>query len=326
MSSHPVHSRAPLHFSHDLEVPDGRAVNPLPDITCILNGASVHAEKARGLITRISRELGTPAQVIVTRSGDELVPLARRAVSEGRARVAAGGGDGTVNAVASAVVGTDTALGVLPIGTLNHFAKDAGIPLDLGDAVRNLFTGRVVKLDVGEVNSRVFVNNSGVGVYPHLVRQREAQQRHGHSKWVAFVIAMFAVLRHYARLRVRLHLTEAEALARLTPFLFVGNNKYELAGLTIGRRPSLTSGRLWVCTAPRATRRNLMGMAWRAVMDRAGGRELNATEVEEIWVDAATPRISVSTDGEVSLMVAPLHYRIRPGALGVVLPAALPPD
>jgi diacylglycerol kinase family enzyme len=65
-----------------------------------------------------------------------------------------------------------------------------------------------------------------------------------------------------------------------------------------------------------------MAMAWRTLTARAGGRELNAIEVEEIWVDAATPRISVSRDGEVSLMAAPLHYRIRPGALGVVLPAS----
>lgn len=294
----------------------------MPNITCILNGASVHAEAARALITRISGEVGAPAHVIVTRSGDELVPLARRAVGEGNARVAAGGGDGTVSAVAGAVAGTNTALGVLPMGTLNHFAKDAGIPLDLEDAIRNFFVGRVAKVDVGEVNGRVFVNNSGVGVYPHLVREREAQQRHGRSKRVAFVIAVVAVLRHYVRLRVRLHLSEAEALARLTPFLFVGNNKYEVRGLEIGRRLSLTSGRLWVCTAPHASRRSLMGMAWRALTARAGEHELNAIEVEEIWVDAATPRISVSTDGEVSLMVAPLHYRTRPGVLGVVLPVA----
>jgi len=301
------------------------AVYPVSEIantTCILNGASVHAEAARALIARIASELCTQAQVIVTRTGDELVPLAKRAVSEKHSRVAAGGGDGTVNAVAGVVAGTDTALGVLPMGTLNHFAKDAGIPLDLEAAVRNFFTGRVVKVDVGEVNGRVFVNNSGIGVYPHLVREREAQQRHGHAKPVAFVIAVGAVLRRYSRLRVRLHLSEAEALARLTPFLFVGNNKYEVAGLEIGRRLSLTSGQLWVCTAPRPARRNLIGMAWRTLTGHVSDHELNAIEVEEIWVDAATPRISVSTDGEVSLMAAPLHYRIRPGALGVVLPAA----
>ena len=299
-------------------------VREIANTTCILNGASVHAEAARALIARLSSELGTQARVIVTRTRDELVPSARHAVSERNSRVAAGGGDGTVNAVAGAVAGTDTALGVLPIGTLNHFAKDAGIPLELEDAVRNFFTGRVVKLDVGEVNGRVFVNNSGIGVYPHLVREREAQQRHGHRKWVSFALAVGAVLRRYTRLRVKLHLSEAEALARLTPFLFVGNNRYEVAGLEIGRRVSLTSGRLWVCTAPRAARRNLIGMAWRTLTGRVSDHELNAIEVEEIWVDAATPRISVSTDGEVSLMAAPLHYRIRPGALGVVVPAITP--
>jgi diacylglycerol kinase family enzyme len=296
-------------------------VNQIANTTCILNGASVHAEAARALIARIASELGTEARVFVTRSGDELLPLARRAVSEKNSCVAAGGGDGTVNAVAGIVVGTDTALGVIPIGTLNHFAKDAGIPLDLETAIRNLFTGRVVKVDVGEVNGRVFVNNSGIGPYTHLVREREAQQRHGHPKWLAFVIAVGAVLRRYSRLRVRLHMSEAEALARMTPFVFVGNNKYEVAGLEIGRRISLTSGRLWVCTAPHAARRNLIGMAWRTLTGRVSDHELNAIEVEEFVVEAATPRINVSTDGEVSLMSAPLHYRIRPGALSVVAPA-----
>jgi hypothetical protein len=68
--------------------------------------------------------------------------------------VAAGGGDGTVNAVAGKLVGTDTALGVLLMGTLNHFAKDVGIPQNLEAAVRNIFTGHVVNVDVGEVNGR----------------------------------------------------------------------------------------------------------------------------------------------------------------------------
>ena len=295
-------------------------MNEVASTTCVLNGKSVHVEAARALIARISNELGTQTQVIVTRSGDELVTVAKRAVSGKNSRVAAGGGDGTVNAVAGVVAGTDAAIGVLPMGTLNHFAKDAGIPLSLEAAVRNFFTGRIVKVDVGEVNDRVFVNNSGIGVYPHIVRDREAEQRHGHSKPLAFALAVGSVLRRYSRLRVREHLSEAEALARLTPFLFVGNNKYEVVGLEIGRRTSLTSGRLWVCTAPRASRGNLIGMAWRTLRDQVSDHELNAVEVEEIWVKPATPWINVSTDGEVSLMAAPLHYRIRPGALNVVVP------
>ena len=290
-------------------------------LTCILNGASIHVEAARAHIAGISEEFGVKARVIVARSGDELSPLAARAVNEKSQTVVAGGGDGTVNAVAGALVGTDTALGILPMGTLNHFAKDLGIPLSLEAAVRNIFTGQVTKVDVGEVDGRIFVNNSGVGLYPHLVRQREEQQRHGHVKWVAFVLAIGSVLRRYARLRVRLHMDEAEALVRVTPFLFVGNNRYEIAGLEIGRRTRLDSGRLWVCMPHRIGRRNLVAMALRALMGRVSDHELNAFEVEEIWVQAGTKWVNVSTDGEVTFMNAPLHYRIRPRALGVVVPA-----
>ena len=289
--------------------------------TCILNGASARAEAARALLERISGEFGAPARIFVTRSGDEPASLAARAVGEGSRLVAAGGGDGTVNAVAGALAGTATALGVLPIGTFNHFARDVGVPLDLEAAVRNLFTGQIREVDVGEVNGRVFVNNSGIGLYPRIVRQREAQQRHGHVKWVAFLLAVGSVLRRYSPVRVTLSVDEAETLARRTPFLFVGNNKYGLVGLEIGTRANLDSGRLWVCMASRTGRRNLIRMALKTPMGRESDHELDAFEAQEIWVHPETKRVNVSTDGEISMMGAPLHYRIRPRALGVVAPA-----
>jgi diacylglycerol kinase family enzyme len=286
----------------------------------ILNGASAHAQRARALIARISQELGQTPEVVVTERGDDLPRLASRAAQAGNDAVVAGGGDGTVNAVAGAVIGTSAALGVLPIGTLNHFAKDAGIPLDLEAAIRNAFTGEVTRVDVGEVNGRVFVNNAGIGIYPHFVRQREEQQRHGYEKWVAFIIAIKSIVRRYARLRVRLHLGEADALARVAPFLFVGNNRYEINGLRIGTRPSLHSGRLWVCMPPRSGRLDLIGMATRAWLGRLTDNQLHAVEVEQIEVDPQTRWANVSTDGEVGMLEAPLHFRTRPGALGVVVP------
>jgi len=299
--------------SHSLE----KSAGP----TWILNGASVHVEEARTHIARISGEFDLRPRVFVTQKGDELRPLADRAMAEHSQPIVAGGGDGTINALAGVLAGTDTALGVLPIGTLNHFAKDVGVPLSLEAAVRNVFTGLVTKVDVGEVNGHVFVNNSGIGVYPHFVRQREEEQRHGHAKWVAFVLAIGSVMRRYSRLRVRLHMSEAEALALVTPFLFVGNNRYEVSGLEVGTRSSLDSGRLWVCVPPpRTGRRHLVRMALRALMGRVTDHELHAFEVEEISVQPETPRVNVSTDGEVSIMDAPLHYHIRPRALGVVVP------
>ena len=133
--------------------------------TCILNGKSVHLQAALTHIARISGQFGVQVQVVVTKRGDDISSFAAHALAERHRPVVAGGGDGTVNAVAGKLAGTDTALGVLPMGTLNHFAKDVGIPLNLEAAVYNLFTGKVRKVDVGEVNGRVFVNNSGIGFY-----------------------------------------------------------------------------------------------------------------------------------------------------------------
>ena len=206
------------------------------------------------------------------------------------------------------------------MGTLNHFAKDVGIPQRLEAAVRNIFTGQVTNVDVGEVNGRVFVNNSGIGFYPHFVRQREEQEQHGHVKRIAFVLALRSVIRRYFRLRIKVRMDQAEALEHVTPFLFVGNNRYQTTGLEIGTRSRLDAGRLWVCTAPRTNRQNFARIALSTLVGRATDQELNAFEVNEIWVQPGTPRVNVSTDGEVSVMDAPLHYRVRPQALRVVVP------
>jgi len=297
--------------------PQGESIGP----TCILNGHSVHVEEAQAHIARVSSELGARAHVIVTRKGDDISSLAARALSENRHLVVAGGGDGTVSAVAGVLAGTDAAIGVLPMGTLNHFAKDVGIPRHLEAAVRNMFTGQATNVDVGEVNVRVFVNNSGIGFYPHFVRQREEQEQHGHVKRVAFVLALRSMIRRYFRLRIKVRMDQAEALEHVTPFLFVGNNRYQTAGLEIGTRSRLDAGQLWVCTAPRSDRQNFVRIALRTLVGRATDQDLNAFEANEIWVQPGTPRVNVSTDGEVSVMDTPLHYRIRPQALGVVTPA-----
>jgi diacylglycerol kinase family enzyme len=106
------------------------------------------------------------SSILVARNGRELTALARLAIEEHGGIVVAAGGDRTINAVASALVGTDSPMGVLPLGTLNHFAKDLKIPLELESAVATMLTGRVVRIDVGEVNGHLFLNNSSLGIYP----------------------------------------------------------------------------------------------------------------------------------------------------------------
>jgi diacylglycerol kinase family enzyme len=99
-------------------------------------------------------------------SGEEIIQAARRALDAGASIVVAGGGDGTISTVASVVAGTNVALGVLPIGTLNHFAKDLHIPLNPAEAAQTVISGRTIPVDVGDLNGRTFINNASIGLYP----------------------------------------------------------------------------------------------------------------------------------------------------------------
>jgi YegS/Rv2252/BmrU family lipid kinase len=265
---------------------------------------------------------GVEARITLAREGSEVFELARDAVSNGARAVVAGGGDGTVAAVASALAGTDRPLGVLPLGTLNHFAKDLRIPLDVADAARNVCAGRVVSVDVGEVNGQIFVNNSSLGLYPRIVHRRDKlQERSGGGKWPAFFRASLAVFRRYPFMRVRLN-ADGQEIERKTPFVLVGNNEYRMESLQMGVRARLDAGRLSLYVAHRTGRLGLLRLAVRALFGRLRqAKDFDALGAQEIRVETRRPkRLPVATDGEVNVMTTPLHYRVLPGALRVIVP------
>jgi diacylglycerol kinase family enzyme len=290
----------------------------------IINAASgaSYKESERDRLAEFFASRGQEARITLARNGADIAELARRAVREDCNPIVAGGGDGTINAVASAVVGTPRLLGVLPLGTLNHFAKDLRIPLDLEGAARNILDGHAASIDVGEVNGRIFLNNSSLGLYPTIVRHREKQQeRLGRGKWPAFFWAALTVLRRYPFLTVRLS-TDTKEMVRRTPFIFVGNNEYEMESFNVGARSCLDAGQLSLYTAQRTGRLGLLRFAFRALFGGLRDEDdFDALCTEEIWVETRRPRrLPVALDGEVTVMTTPLHYRVRPGALRVLVP------
>src|SRR5206468_9364651 len=131
---------------------------------------------------------GLEAEVELIDGGDCEVRC--RAIAErGDGLLIVGGGDGTISAAASALVGTETRLGILPLGTLNHFARDLDIPTDLDEAARLIASGKERRVDVAEMNGRIFINNSAIGLYPQMVVDRDLQQRRlGRSKRLAMIV------------------------------------------------------------------------------------------------------------------------------------------
>ena len=284
-------------------------------------GAGQRAD-AQQRIADAFRARGAEARVSLAGDGTGLLTLAARAARGDAACVVAAGGDGTISAVASAIVGADKPLGVLPSGTMNHFAKDLKIPLDFDDAIETITAGHATRVDVGEVNGRIFVNNSGLGLYPRIIRERDRQQRLGWGKWPAYVWAALAMLRRYPFLEVRLS-ADGTDLALRTPFVFVGNNEYHMEQLDAGSRACLAKGELSVYTARATGRLGLVRLALRALL---GGlrqeRDFLAFTTADIRVDGRRRQLHVALDGEVVVMQSPLHSRGRPGALRVLTPAA----
>src|SRR5260370_2572480 len=253
----------------------------------VVINASAGAEDKEDIVNRlIERYLasGSHWKVCVARNGPEVLELEKRGVKDDYQTIVAGGGDGTVSAVASALVGTTRTLGVLPLGTLNHFAKDLQLPLDLDDAMKTIILGHTVQVDVGDVNDQIFINNSSLGLYPQIVKEREKQQRLGWGKWPAFLWAAISVLRRYPLLAVRLSV-DGKEITRRTHFVFLGNNEYEMERFNIGRRAYLNKGELSLYITHRMGRLGLLRLALRSLLwALRNERDFTALSTSECWI------------------------------------------
>jgi YegS/Rv2252/BmrU family lipid kinase len=292
-------------------------------IAVVLNASSGHgtAAKVADQLREIFAAAGREARIALAGEGSELNAAMRRAVEDGCDALVAGGGDGTINCAASAVVGREIPLGVLPLGTLNHFAKDLGIPLDLDEAAKVVLHGTVCQVDVGEVNGRVFLNNSSLGAYPAIVRLRERYRAKVREKWIAALWAALTVLRRNSFMAVRI-VVEGKAIVRRTPLLLVANNEYQMSGIHAGTRESLARGRLALYVLNAEQRPGLLRLAWQLLLKGAEQvKEVDLITVEEATIETRRRRLQVATDGEVFTLESPLRYRIRAGALRVHVPA-----
>ena len=266
------------------------------------------------------REAGVNAEIELVAGGDCEVRC--KAIAErGDALLIVGGGDGTISAAASALVGTKTKLGILPLGTLNHFSRDLGIPADLGEAAKLIASGSEKRVDVAEMNGRIFINNSAIGLYPLMVVDRDLQRkRFGRSKRLAMLVASLRTLARFNH--QRLTLTVNDEKARIdTPLLFVGNNDYRLDIGAPGQRESLDDGELCVLVMRKKTRTGLIGASIRALFDRTRRDDMvRIDSVERLRVGSHRGQLAVSLDGEVVRSAPPLDYRIRKQALTVIAP------
>jgi diacylglycerol kinase family enzyme len=272
-------------------------------------------------LAQVLKESSIEASIHVVSKGSDISRLARELYRNGQRTLVAAGGDGTIRAVASAIVDTEANLGILPGGTLNHFARDLKLPLDLAACIQNLKNGVILCVDVAEVNGYIFINNSGLGLYPAMVARREKSRVLGLPKWIAMLSASAATLRRFPFLDVRL-MAAGQTLERRTPFVFIGNNLYHMEGISFGSRDHVNQGQLCVGIAQyRIGRWGLVRLAVRALLfGISGENDLDVLLTKEVRIMSRRKHVKVSLDGEVARLKTPLEYRVRPGALRVIVP------
>jgi diacylglycerol kinase family enzyme len=258
-------------------------------------------------------------------SGEELKAGAGRALRQVTKKeidaLVVGGGDGSIAAVAGVFAESGIPIGILPLGTFNHFAKDLGIPLQLEQAVGVIAAGQVRSVDLGEVNGETFVNNSSIGIYPYLVLDRERlQEERGLGKWTAMALAAWRTLRHFPLRRLHIRAGKLAEPYR-SPCVFIGNNEYCLTGRIAGKRERLDAGELCVYVAKRQSRLALFWLACRSLLGFLDqSRDLRVVTAPDVEITSRTSRLLVALDGEVAMLRPPLRYRARPNALRVFAP------
>jgi YegS/Rv2252/BmrU family lipid kinase len=292
-------------------------------VTVLLNrgGGAVAADPKIGdKVARALKKAGVEAEIELI-GGSDCAVRCRAIAERGDELLVVGGGDGTIRAAASVLVGTKTLLGILPLGTLNHFARDLGIPTKLADAAKLIAERPARQVDVAEMNDRIFINNSAIGLYPLLVVDRDSQRKRlGRPKAVAMIVASIRTLVRFGHQRLTLTVNDREGQVD-TPLLFVGNNEYRTDLPAAGQRESLEDGRLSVLVMRKKTRRGFIAASVRALLNRARADDMVRLDgVERLRVSSRKRRLAVSLDGEVVRVEPPLDYSIRPKALRVIAP------
>jgi diacylglycerol kinase family enzyme len=283
-------------------------------LKAFLNDACGNAQAAR-------EALNTAGFDLEAVQPKELEKRLKQAIDRGTKRILVAGGDGTIATAASLVAKTRTELAILPGGTLNHFAKDHGIPTDLGKAALVASDGPVVGADIGYVNDCVFLNTSSIGAYVTFVRERERLEKHfGYS--IASVIAFAKMLSEIRTFSVTLEVGGEKKTYRAS-LVFIGVGERELKLPILGSRVKNGKRALHVMIVKGRQRAQLFALAIAGITKgRQQAEKLPDFDdflVDSCRIDLTRPTATVGLDGELKRFRTPLDYHIERDALQLVV-------
>lgn len=271
------------------------------------SGQNMTLRQLKGLFRRYGVTVSYSFSVRQMQS-KKLASLVRRGVV-----VAAVGGDGTHSSVAQLVGGTKSTLLPFPGGTFNHFVRDLGMAGDIETILTGLAHAKKKMIDVAYANERLFLNNSNIGMYPFsLIERKKARRIIG--KWPA---AAWSALSQVIEFHRRTLLINGRIIK--TPFVFVGNNEYDLTAVGMPPKKTLSGGKLFVVVSTSQSRLAFMKAVFMTALGKAYQHdELEVHRLKKLTIDSHHPKITISYDGEATKITPPLHYQLKPKYLRVM--------
>jgi diacylglycerol kinase family enzyme len=276
------------------------------------------------LAQKLCRDAGRELHLHTPRTPRQLPQLARQALAAARADggvIAVAGGDGSVRTVAQLLVGTSVPLAVIPAGTFNFFARNHAVPEEPEGALRVALEGRLRAVDLGEVNGEVFLINASFGLYSRLIRAREAHTRRwGRNRIVAIVSTAFTLLRGHPAMGVEL--ASGDVRQRIeTPMVFVGNNALQLRSVALDVARCAQESRLAVVVMRPVGGWQLARLTLRGLFRMLEAEQsLDSFCADAIAINHRRRVVEVVLDGERLPLATPLRFRIRCGALELMVP------
>ncbi|RZJ24415.1 MAG: diacylglycerol kinase [Haliea sp.] len=300
-----------------------------PELLVIINPGSgaQEATETRDTLARVFKDAGRRHRFVQVESPGALEAAAEKAAAEAAQSagvLVAVGGDGTINTLAAAAMKYGCALGVIPRGTFNYFARGHGIAQEVEAAALALLRGQAGPVQTGEVNGHLFLVNASLGLYPQLLQDRETfKNQFGRHRWVAALAGLVTLFEWRRQLNLEFE-QQGQRLKRLTPTLFVGNSRLQLE--RIGIAPDIAAtvggGRL-AAIVPRAIGSwALLGLLLRGAFGRLGEADrIDSFDFASLTVHVPRMRrLKLAVDGEVHVETPPLHFAVSPRPLMLVLP------
>ena len=248
--------------------------------------------------------------------------LLRHRQAENVGVVVAAGGDGTLNAVASKLMGTDIPMGSLPLGTFNYVARVLNIPLDLLDAAKTISEGQPRSVHVAQLNQHIYLNNASLGLYPLFIQKREQFNKHfGRFPLHAYTSALDVLIRDRKELKLEVEV-DGQRYPVKTPLIFFGNNQLQLAEMKLRIAEAAEAGKVAGVVVAKSDKRTLFKTLWQLIkgnLDQAS--DVYSFAADEVIVHSKRNKLTVAVDGEIVTMTPPLKITVRKHALNIMVPA-----